>query len=214
MVVRPAVIVDVETTSLTPDYQAGSGVIWELAMIWREDGAEHLWRMKPDLAVADASALSVGQFYKRTEGMDWEQPRYRACDLAQPGPAQHGPEWSSAPAVAALVARLLDGATFIAANPAFDTAFLAAFLRHYGQAPTWHYRLRDIGSLAAGFLARGFKPVLASEGLVPRPPALDASTDDYARALGVDPDGFERHSALGDCRLVAAMLDVIAGGDL
>lgn len=201
MAVRPAVIVDVETTSLTPDYQNGSGVIWELAMIWQEDGAEHLWRMKPDLGVADPSALSVGQFYKRTEDMceDCRNPD-RAYDLA--GSLAEKPEWSSPAKLAALTARLLDGATVIAANPAFDTAFLSAFLRWHSHAPTWHYRLRDIGSIAYGYLCKQGVSV----------PSVDASTDAFAEALGVFPDAYDRHSALGDCRLVAAMLDVVERG--
>ena len=210
---RPALIVDVESTSLTPDYQTGSGVIWELAIIDIATGAEHMWRMKPDLGVADPGALSVGQFYKRTEDMcaDCRNPD-RAYDLTRAGVGNSKPEWSSPAQLAALTARVLDGATIVAANPAFDTAFLAAFLRWHSQAPTWHYRLRDIGSMAAGFLAKGCMPALVREGLVPALPAFDASTDDFARALGVDPGAFERHSALGDCRLVAAMFDVIAGG--
>jgi hypothetical protein len=40
---------------------------------------------------------------------------------------------------------------------------------------------------------------------------MDAGTDDFARALGVDPGQFERHSALGDCRLAGLMLDIIEG---
>jgi hypothetical protein len=206
---RPAVIVDVETTSLTPDYQTGSGVIWELAVIERATGAEHLWRMKPDLGVADPSALSVGQFYKRTEAMEsWISPG--TADLARPQNEAGIPVhcWSSAPNLAAEVARMLDGATVIAANPAFDTAFLAAFLRWHSQAPTWHYRLRDIGSMAWAWLQAHHLPHHLDT------PAIDAGTDDLACAMGIDAAGFGRHSALGDCRLVAAMLDVIERGDL
>jgi hypothetical protein len=42
-------------------------------------------------------------------------------------------------------------------------------------------------------------------------PDMDAGTDDFARALDVDPGQFERHSALGDCRLAGLMLDIIEG---
>lgn len=207
---RRTVILDTETTSLTPQYETGTGVIWELAVMERGSAGGYrsgLWRMKPDLAKADEAALAVGKFYERTAGMCEDCTPKRAQDLTLPLGARDKPEWSSPEALAAEVARLLDGATLIAANPTFDAGFLTAFLRHHGQAATWHYRLRDIGSMAHGWL-RGYD--IARDRPNSRPP-IDASTDDFARALGVDPDGFERHSALGDCRLVAAMFDVIEG---
>jgi hypothetical protein len=36
-------------------------------------------------------------------------------------------------------------------------------------------------------------------------------SDEVSRAVGVHPDRFDRHSALGDCRWVLAQLDVITG---
>lgn len=217
---RQAYIVDVESTSLTADYGTGKGTIWELALI--QYGApddptfrrERMWRMKPDPAKADPVALQVGRYYERTKDMcaDCKSPSC-AYDLTQPPLSKGGkPEWSSPLAVAQYVAPLLAGATLVAAVPSFDaTKFLAAFLSHHGESPEpWHYRIRDIGSLAFGHL-HGLRHRYAGEG-VPEIPPLDASTDDFARALGVDPEAFERHSALGDCRLVLAMMDVITGG--
>jgi hypothetical protein len=205
---RRALVIDTETTSLTPDYETGAGVIWELAVIDRADGTRHLWRMEPDLAKADPGALQVGRFYERTLKMSWhssdtggERPEavydLHAADWAY---------WSQPRALAAVLAPLLDRATLIAANPTFDAGFLAAFLRRYGQAPTWHYRLRDIGSMAWGYLQAKHLPHHIP--LV----AMDASTDDFARALRVEPDDYERHTAMGDCQLADAMLDVIEWG--
>ena len=229
---RPIWIVDCESTSLTPDYQTGAGVIWELAAIRYgepDDSSarrEHLWRMKPEhLERADPGALSVGRYHERTAAMcgTCTLPS-RAYDLAADVPAvRHDrPHWSSPEALAADVARLLDDVTIIAAVPSFDAGYLRAWLNHYGQQGTWHYRLRDIGSLAYGYLngrARGaqFLTEPGSDAARDHPeipsavPPLDASTDDFAEALGVDPAMFLRHSALGDCRLVAAMLSVIDG---
>lgn len=201
---RRRLIVDVETTGLDPELHE----IWELAVIElplpgvTEATTEYLWRIKPDLTAADPGALQVGRFYERTRHMPVSS-RDGVYNLARP-PFMDCPSWSAPGPLALAIARLLDGATLIAANPAFDAGFLAQLLRDNKQAPAWHYRLRDIGSMAHGYL----------NGLGNRragPPA-DASTDDFARALGVDPDRFERHSALGDCRLVLAMLDVITGG--
>lgn len=200
---RPQIIVDTETTSLFPDYASGKGVVWELALIKRDSDIEHLWRMKPDLAKADASALAVGRFYERTAEMCARCTSDRAHDLTTPTTGRFGdPEWSGPAALAAEVARLLDNATLIAANPTFDAGFLTAFLNHHAQAATWHYRLRDIGSMAWAWL----------RGRDMQCPDMDASTDDFARALLVDPDRFDRHTALGDCRLIEAMLRVMEGG--
>jgi hypothetical protein len=203
-VTRRQLIIDTETTSLVPDYETGAGVIWEVAVIDRADGSEHLWRTEPDLAKADPGALQVGRYYDRTTEMTWHSTDVRAEreDAAYDLHAAQRACWSQPRALAAQIAPLLNGATLIAANPAFDAGFLAAFLRQYGQAPAWHYRLRDIGSMAWGWL---------NAASIAGMPAMDASTDDFARALHVDPEGFGRHSALGDCRLVAAMLDVIEG---
>lgn len=208
---RPRIIVDTETTSLAPDYESGSGVIWELAVIDRTRQARHLWRVKPDLAKADPAALAVGRYYERTRAMCTLCRPKRASDLANAASAADL-EWSSPQALADEIAPLLDGAILVAANPAFDAGFLAAFLRAHDHAPTWHYRLRDIGSMAYGYLAKDYSPALVREGLAPEIPAIDAPTDEYALALGIDLNGFERHSALGDCELVAAMLGKIEGG--
>jgi hypothetical protein len=213
-------IIDTETTSLTPDYASGTGVIWEAAIIELAHGDEYAWRMEPDVSVANPEALAIGRYHERTEGMRHATPaevdqryglraapgswRTNVWNLAQvrPGSPEH---WSDPADLAqVLTEHFLRDAVLVAANPAFDAGFLSAFLAHHGQAPTWHYRLRDIGSMAYGYLCR-----VATE-----PPAIDASTDVMAEALGVDPGQFGRHSALGDCRLVNAMMRVIEGGQL
>jgi hypothetical protein len=201
------VIIDCETTDLAPSYSDGRGVIWELALI-APDGeqgpVERLWRMQPQAHLADAQALEVGQYYSRTRGMRQSFPgNPEVDDLMEP--LEQGREyWSDPGKLAGYLAPYLSGVTLIGAVPSFDAGFLAAFLRYHGEAPSWHYRLRDIGSMAYGWL-RGRKR--GDEWV----PPFDAGTDDFAAMLGVNPGKFERHSALGDCRLVAAMLNVIEG---
>jgi hypothetical protein len=207
---RRRVIVDCETTSLEPDYETGRGVIWELAVIGLDDPiaiAERAWRMKPDLAKADPASLAVGRYYERTKAMCQDCRPSRANDLTQKLGDRDKPEWSNPAALAAEIAPMLDNATIIGANPTFDANHLSAFLCHYGQSrQPWHYRLRDIGSMAWAYLnacqTLGVEGRDAALGV----PAIDASTDEFARALNIDPAKFERHSALGDCRLVAVML--------
>lgn len=213
---RRTLIIDTETTGLDPARRG----IWEVALIDRPTGAEHVWRVEPDLSVADPEALAIGRFAERTAGMRHATPdevserygpragsvtrRTDVWDLARV--RSRDCHWSDpADLAGVLVEYFLRDAILVAANPAFDAGFLSAFLARHGQPPRpWHYRLRDIGAMAIGYLCR-----VATE-----PPLIDASTDELAEALGVDPGQFERHSALGDCRLVNAMLGVIEGGRL
>jgi DNA polymerase III epsilon subunit-like protein len=215
---RPIVLLDSETTGLDPLRHG----IWELAtIVTDEDGQrrEHLYRMEPDLPAAEPRALEINRYYERTAGM--EHARHRPNEVHDLAAGNCG-YWSSPKALAPCLALWLSGTTIVAANPTFDAGFLAAFLRRHGHAPTWHYRLRDIGSMAYGWLqgrAAGaqFLAEPGSDAARDHPdipsavPPVDASTDDFARALGIDVAQFERHSALGDCRLLGLMLDIIEG---
>lgn len=219
---RRTVIVDVETTSLIPDYQTGAGVIWELALLEPATGMERLYRIEPDVLLADPEALKVGWFAERTAGMrhatrEEIQARYgphypgddAATDVWHLHPWSDPLFWSDPADVARVLPGLLGGVTLLAANPAFDAGFMSALLSFYGQPlQPWNYRLRDIQSAAWGYLASSDNP-----GYSVLPP-FDANTDDLARALGIDPAGFARHTAPGDCRLVEAMLSVITNGRL
>ena len=70
----------------------------------------------------------------------------------------------------------------VGAVPSFDAAFLTRLLRKHGLVPVWHYHLVDVEALAAGKM--GMQPPWNSEEL--------------SRAVGVEPGGFERHTARGD----------------
>ena len=92
-------------------------------------------------------------------------------------------DWTAA-LVAGAVAQLLDGATIVGAVPDFDTRHLTRFLRNNGQAPTWHYHLVDVETLAAGRL-----------GMAP-----PWNFDTILEAFGLTYDEADRHTALGDTR--------------
>jgi len=206
--VTKLLVVDTETTGTDPERHD----IWEIAVIELPDDGprvEHAWRILPDLAVADQAALQVSGFYERTAGMLPEK-HGEVCDFAAGAAARR----SDPAALAAVLASLLSGATWLGAVPAFDEKFIAPFLRLHGQGPAWKYRLRDLGSMAYGYLLGrndGFRAAHPAALGMPAVPPMDASTDEFARALGVDPAAFGRHSALEDCRLFAACLAVIRG---
>lgn len=120
------VFVDVETTGLDPE----RAEVWEIALI-AEDGAEHLWYLRPDsLDGASPDALRVSRYYERTNIVRWDEPV----------------------AVAWKVAQLTEGRHLVGAVPSFDAAFLARLLRRHDLVPAWHYRLVDVEALAAGRL--------------------------------------------------------------
>lgn len=94
------------------------------------------------------------------------------------------------------IARNLDGRHIVGAVPSFDAAFLTRFLHKYGQAATWHYHLVDVEALAAGKL-----------GI---PPPWDS--EDLSNAVGVKPELYDRHTALGDARWAKAIYEAVMFG--
>lgn len=85
------------------------------------------------------------------------------------------------------------GALIVGAVPNFDTEVLANRMRAHGICPTWHYHLVDVETLAAGKL-----------GLAP-PWDFDA----ILAKLGLAYDEADRHTALGDARMVQRVYDAV-----
>jgi DNA polymerase III epsilon subunit-like protein len=190
--------VDVETTGTDP----GRHHAWDIAVV-EPDGARHQWFVKPDLGTADPHALKVGQFYRRTAG------------LLAPLARRQGPKWSDPAKAAVEIAVLLDGAVLLGHNPPFDAAMLAALLRRNGQVLTADHHQIDTGTLVTGFIAgvrRGYRGV--TEPAVPCrwPDPKGRHLADMARAVGVDPDGYEQHTALGDALLAWDTYQAVMGG--
>jgi DNA polymerase III epsilon subunit-like protein len=205
---RPVVILDTETSGLWPEL---GHEVWEVGAIEYSNGRrEHMWRTEPHLATADPEALEVNQYHLRT--MTMQHGPAGAHDLtAASRPTSKGLYWSDPAALAAELEAFLRDVTIVGAVPGFDERFLTPLLRWYRHEPTWHYRVRDIQSLTIGYLSALSHAGHIEAGEIP---PLDAGTDDLAVALCIDPAGYDRHSALGDCRLTAAMLDIVARGQL
>lgn len=180
------VFTDTETTSLRHDRRA-----WEIGAIVREEGkddTEHSWLIDVsdlDLGNADPKSLEIGGFYDRHPDFDPARRDQFAGALAVP-------EWSAAREFEALTR----GATIVAANVGFDAEVLANMFRRNDFCPSWHYRLFDIESYAAGALG------------LPMPVGLDK----LLAAYGLTHDDADRHTALGDARRVRDLYDAVRAG--
>lgn len=186
--------VDTETTGLDPVLHE----IWEVGLI-TPDGQEHEWQLPVDLALADPMALSIGRFHERRKGPP---------GLPPPEPYRKQVEkWDFAQEFADLTR----GMHLAGAVVSFDAERLWKLLRAKGQCPMWHYHLIDVEALAAGWLAAtgSTRVTIAGEsvGLVDgRPPWR---SEDLSRAVGVDPDDFARHTALGDAAWAKAIYEAV-----
>lgn len=168
--------VDTETTGLDPERHD----MWELAMRvfdLNEDGGLgtrvediHIF-VKPDMWLADPTALRMNKFYQRTNDPSFE--------------------WSAdESAAAAFVASLLgtDNCHVAGMNVPFDMAMIAKWLRRNDQVAAWHYHPIELESMMAA--------VLASSG---HPVGIPWKSDNLSKALGVEPPTKEqRHTAVGD----------------
>lgn len=177
--------VDTETTSLRHDRRA-----WEIAVIIRQPGQpddEQSWFIhadEVDLGNADLASLKFGRFYDR-------HPQYN-------GGATGSSSYEEF--VLAEVEELTRGAILMGSNPSFDAEMLAARMRAHGICPSWNYHLEDVPTLALGWLYGAGKPI----------PEVRKS-DQISLACGVDPASYDRHSALGDCRWIRDLFDVVTG---
>ncbi len=100
------------------------------------------------------------------------------------------------------IARFLAGRPhIIGAVPNFDTERISHQLLRPARIPEpWHYHLTDVENLAVGYLA--------AKGELISPPW---KSDALSLAIGVDPERFDRHTAMGDVLWVRAQYDAIMG---
>jgi len=164
---------------------------WDIAVIIREPGmadSVHQWFIQPDLSTADPMALRIGRYYERTAG------------LLPPLSRKQGRKWAAPAKLAPELARMLDGAVLVGANPSFDAAFIGRLLRAHGHLLTADYHMLDLGSLVLGW-NRGTGRSLDG------PLKMDAAI----RACGLDPASYEAHTALGDARAVRDCWDIVMG---
>ncbi|AKJ72274.1 3'-5' exonuclease [Gordonia malaquae] len=128
------------------------------------------WHARSIVNEASPEALSVNRYFER-------RLYAQKLDVARTDDA-----------LRELVA-MLDGATLVGANPAFDAAMLWAWLDRNIDlaAPPWHFRLYDVEAATAAALG------------LPRVPGLSKC----AKELGINTDPYPAHTALGDAFLTA-----------
>lgn len=201
---RPLVIIDTETTSLRRDRR-----VWEFAMIRYDQGGRSdvsVFVDDVDLSNADPMSLDIGRFHGRHPSF-WFG-----------GVGEHLIEPESR--VAKLVEAGTRGATIVGAVPNFDTEVLGDMLYRHKLCPAWHYHLQDVETLVAGFMlgiasrerdlqAMGYETA-SGDATKLKLPSLPWKSEDLSRACGVNPDGFDRHTAMGDCLWIEAQLKVVA----
>lgn len=196
------VFLDTETTGL--NWQTCE--IWEIGAIVRRPGepdVEYAWQLRPTLIGAEPMGLRIGRYYERCR-IAWHEPGtgwklvdpdefdapgagYKADDISR---------WTTEATVAGRIAGMLDGAIVVGAVPWFDERFLQLWLARHNQTATNHYHLVDVEALAAG--AMKLTPPWGFDGIL--------------EAYGLAYDEADRHTALGDARMVRDLYDAILGG--
>lgn len=145
------------------------------------DGNEHTWQQR----LREPAIRDADPHALALTGFD---ERYNAAKAVPP------------PESIDRFSQLVAGRHLVGACPWFDEQRLAMWLAP-GSTPTWHYHLIDVEALAVGYLT-------ADDTWSP---LLPWDSKDLSRAIGVDPDQFTQHTALGDARWAKAMFEAIMG---
>lgn len=185
---------DCETTGLSTARHDAWNIAWiewdETTKDWREE-VRYIW--PPALQNAEPMALSVNQFYQRTQPVSiedqiitWSDPRYVAEELAYASAGKH----------------------IVGACPWFDAGFYEKLLLAHGYCPAWHYHMIDVEALAIGFL--GGRSMEQSTRTIELP--LPWKSDWISDRLGlIRPGTKDRHTAIGDTREVKQVFEFIMG---
>lgn len=193
--------VDIETTSLDRE----RAEVWEVGLIIRDPVVgrddEFVWQLPVDLFDADPMSLKISGFYERRwVERDWPAA---SADEGLTGnvvvPANNMGRWARE------FVKLTLGAHLVGNVPSFDDHHLQRLLRRHNQCAMWHYHLVDVEALAAGSIS--------AHDEVQHLAAPPWDSEELSRACYVDPDQYDRHSALGDARWARDLYDAVIGTD-
>ncbi|KRQ29774.1 hypothetical protein AOT83_26355 [Mycobacteroides sp. H001] len=188
------VFMDTETLGLDID-----APIWEFAAIRRHINSPE---------VADASGITSTECRLHIQIHHYPDPWLAGPDAL---PEQFAADYRdrfdpanalSIPVAAALIEGFLSGRPhIIGAVPSFDTARISHQLLRPARIPDpWHYHLIDVENVVVGYLA--------GKGELFPPPW---KSDQLSAAVGVDPEVFDRHTAMGDVLWTRAQWDAVMG---
>lgn len=200
----------------------------------------YVWQLPVDLGRADPAALDIGYFHERRWPLadfldDLPAPfgtPHAEADCPRTVHPGRLAEWCRR------FAELTWGAHMIGMVPSFDTERLGRLLRENGACPGWHYQPIDVEAVAAGYVLGRAKGIAltalstiqantlaeAGGGRVPdigqfsgaleavKVAGLPIGSEEISRAVGVDPDKYPRHTAMGDACWARDVWDAIAGG--
>lgn len=121
-----------------------------------------------------------------------------------------GSAYGKSGAAEVLASFLVGRPHIVGAVPNFDTERISHQLLRPAHIPDpWHYHLIDIENLVVGFIAGRASQGDVDAGLAM--PDLPWNSNDLSRAIGVDPDDYERHTAMGDVLWTRAQYDAVMG---
>lgn len=196
----PLVFVDTETTGLTKSDQ-----VWEVAAVRRDpDGTTH----------------EIHQFIDHDRHLCRRLPKAFRNDHDSRFPGCGG-AISRSEAAQELRKFLPTGKfVWVGSNPEFDFRYLdelvaeildATYSRPAG-INRYHHAV-DVHTLMLGYLA-GQHQQQSPHGIAAHITYPAISTEDLSRAIGVEPDEYERHTAMGDVLWTIAIWDRIAGAGI
>jgi hypothetical protein len=180
---------DTETLGLDPD-----APVWEFAAIrlnWTATGSQRWTEAGSTQFFIDHRSDPWIQQMMSSGGASFVEDYERRYDASKALTSYQAAE---------VIHKVTAGAHIVGAVPSFDTERLAKLLRSRGFEPGWHYHLVDIENIIVGYLA-------AQEGANSLGPPW--SSEALSRAVGVEPDDFARHTAMGDVKWVKAQWDAI-----
>lgn len=195
--------VDTETTGLMQNHE-----IWEIAAILdpdtdTPDPGEYVWHIQPEhLETADNIALQINGYFERFAGYRDHSEDIDPWARQNDYPAEKQGAYMTADTFGEYFPKFIRGRVIWCSNPSFDIPRMEKLLRAKRGVPTWHYTPLCIKSAIWGYLARDPDSM---------PVSTKHTTSEFCKLLGLDPGNYDRHTALGDARMMYDAYQIISG---
>lgn len=186
-------MLDCESTGLDPRIHRPWEIAWRVFTVegatMRQTGSAcvQVKLTEDETACAEPKALEVGRFAERYDAE-------RALSPVEAAPI--------------LFVHVPEGARLCGSNPGFDDRMVGGLLDRAGYERPWHYHHIDVPTLVAGYAAGTLG---AHPDDVQRFRASGMKSDELSRLIGIDPDDYARHTAMGDVDWCVAMYAYVHG---